>query len=249
MAPGTVLITDDRAESDGLSVGDPVEIQFVDQEQPVTYTVGGIYEPSETGSIGDFALNLDDFTAAVPNATDSLIFLSLDDGVSVEEAEPRLERVVEPYATAEVQSVEEYKDTIGGQLDILLQLISGLLTLAIIIALLGIANTVALSIIERTREIGLLRAVGMSRRQLRSAIRLESVIISVFGTLVGLAIGLVGGWGIVTSLEDEGFGVFRIPVNWLVFLVVMAAILGTLAALVPAWRASHRNVLDSIATE
>ena len=249
MAPGTVLITDDRAEADGLSVGDPVEIQFVDQEQPTTYAVGGIYEPSETGSIGDFALNLEDFGAAVPNATDSLIFVSLDDGVSVAEAEPHLERVLEPYATAEVQSVEEYKDTIGGQLDVLLQLITGLLTLAIIIALLGIANTVALSIIERTREIGLLRAVGMSRRQLRSAIRLESVIISVFGTLVGLAIGLIGGWGIVTALEDEGFGVFRIPVNWLAFLVVMAAILGTVAALVPAWRASRRDVLEAIATD
>jgi putative ABC transport system permease protein len=249
MANGTVLVEQDEAESARLSVGDPVAIQFVEQAEPQQYTVGGIYEAGPAGGIGSYTISLDDFAAAVPNATDMQVFVQLDDGVGIAEAEPQLERVVEPYVTAEVQSVEEYKDTVGGQLDILLNLVVGLLALAIVIAMLGIANTVALSIIERTREIGLLRAVGMSRRQLRSAIRWESVIISVFGTVLGLAIGVLGGWGIVTSLAEEGFEVFEVPYAWLVTLVVIAALLGIAAALVPAWRASHRDVLEAIATE
>jgi putative ABC transport system permease protein len=249
MANGTVLVEQDEAESAGLAVGDPVSIQFVEQAEPVTYAVGGIYEAGPAGGIGSYTVSLDDFAAAVPNATDMQVFVQLDDGVSIAEAEPELERVVEPFVTAEVQSVDEYKDTVGGQLDILLNLVVGLLALAIVIAMLGIANTVALSIIERTREIGLLRAVGMSRSQLRSAIRWESVIISVFGTVMGLAIGVLGGWGIVTSLGDEGFEVFELPYTWLVALVLIAGVLGVGAALVPAWRASRKDVLDSIATD
>jgi putative ABC transport system permease protein len=125
----------------------------------------------------------------------------------------------------------------------------GLLALAVIIAALGIANTIALSVLERTRELGLLRAVGMRRRQVRAAVRWEAVIISLFGTVLGLAFGLLGGWGIVRALRDEGFGVFAIPYAWMVFLAVLAGIVGLVAALIPAWRASRMDVLDAIGTE
>jgi putative ABC transport system permease protein len=114
---------------------------------------------------------------------------------------------------------------------------------------LGIGNTIALSVLERTREIGLLRAVGMRRRQVRSTVRWEAVIISLFGTVLGLALGLVGGWGIVRSLRDEGFGVFEVPVVPFVVLAIVGALVGVLASVWPAWRASRMNVLDAIATE
>jgi putative ABC transport system permease protein len=189
------------------------------------------------------------FQAALPTSTDFQVFVQLQDGVSVAEAEPALERIVDPLPSAEVQSVEEYKDEIGGQLDFLLRLIGGLLALAIGIAFLGIVNTISLSIIERTRELGLLRAVGMRRRQLRAAIRWESAIISLFGTLLGVAVGLLGGWGIVRALRDEGFEVFAVPLLWLVVISVIAGLLGLAAALIPAWRAGRMSVLEAIATE
>jgi putative ABC transport system permease protein len=252
LTPGQVVISKGKADDLGLGVGDPLPISFLDDERPEadrTSTVGGIYEAGPTGDIGPYVIGLDDFSAAVPTAADTQIFVQLKPGVSVAEAEPEIEQVVAPFATAEVQSVEEYKDMIGSQLDILLALVSGLLALAVFIAVLGIANTITLSVLERTRELGLLRAVGMRRRQLRSSIRWESAIISLFGTVLGLALGLVGGWGIVRSLRDEGFGVFEVPVVPFVVLAIVGALVGVLASVWPAWRASRMNVLDAIATE
>jgi putative ABC transport system permease protein len=250
---GDVVVSEDKARSEGLALGDPVRVDFLDDQRPEServLTVAGIYDATTaSGGLGNYVMSLDDWDAAMANPTDAQVFVQLADGVSVAEAQPRIEEVVAPFATAEVQSVDEYKETIGSQLDILLNLVVGLLTLAIVIALLGIANTIALSVLERTRELGLLRAVGMRRRQLRAAIRWESVIISLFGTVLGLAFGLLGGWGIVRSLRDEGFGVFDVPVVTLLVLAVVAGLLGLVAALIPAWRASRMNILDAIGTE
>ena len=116
--------------------------------------------------------------------------------------------MVAQYPTADVESVDGFKDTISAQFDPILYLIVVLLMLAVIIAFLGIANTIALSVLERTRELGLLRAVGMRRRQVRSTVRWESAIIALFGTVLGLGVGLLGGWGITRSLRDEGFEAF-----------------------------------------
>jgi putative ABC transport system permease protein len=252
LAPGQVVITDDKADSTGLGLGDEVTIEFIDDHRPDsdrTSTVAGIYDQGPTGGIGSFVIGLEDFTAALPTSTDSQVFVQLVPGASVAEAEPEIERVIEPFATAEVQSVDEYKDALGSQLDLILNLVIGLLVIAIIIAMLGIANTIALSVLERTRELGLLRAVGMSRRQLRSSIRWEAVIISLFGTALGLAVGILGGWGVVTALHDEGFDVFQVPVVTLIVLAVIAGLLGLLAAVLPAWRAGRMNVLEAIASE
>jgi putative ABC transport system permease protein len=253
LGPGSVVVSKGKAESDGLALGDQVEIAFLDDARPAgdrLATVSGIYDDSAAaGDIGSYVLGLDDYAAALPTSTDGQVFVTLAEGVSVAEAEPEIERVVEPYVTAEVQSVDEYADAIGEQLDVLLNLVVGLLALAIVIALLGIANTIALSVLERTRELGLLRAVGMTRRQLRSAVRWESVIISLFGTVLGLAVGLLGGWGVVTALGDEGVEVFRVPIGTLASLSLVAGFLGLVAAVLPAWRASRMDVLDAIGTE
>ena len=121
--------------------------------------------------------------------------------------------------------------------------------LAVVIALFGIGNTLALSIIERTRELGLLRAVGMTRRQLRTTVRWEAILTSIFGTLLGLAIGLFFGWAIVEALKDEGLKAFVVPVGQLVIIVIIAALAGVLAAILPAWRASKLNILNAIADD
>lgn len=246
---GTVVVSEDEAEREGLALGDPVETQFVDDARPPgdrTLAVAGIYASDAGNDVGSYVIGLGEFSTAVPTGTDFQVLVQLAEGVSVAAAEPEIEQVIDPYPTAEVLSVDEYKDMIGGQLDSLLILIGALLFLAIVIAGLGIANTIALSVLERTREIGLLRAVGMSRRQLRSAIRWESAIISLFGTVLGVAVGLLGGWGMVTALGDEGFNVFRVPVLWLVVVSLVAAVMGMAAAVIPAWRASRRDVLEAI---
>jgi putative ABC transport system permease protein len=124
-----------------------------------------------------------------------------------------------------------------------------MLALAIIIALIGIGNTLALSIVERTRELGVLRAVGMTRKQLRSTIRWESVIIAVQGALLGLLIGVFFGWALVTAMADEGLNTFTVPVVSLVVVVVLAALAGVVAAVMPARRAARLDVLRAIVTE
>jgi putative ABC transport system permease protein len=124
-----------------------------------------------------------------------------------------------------------------------------LLLLAVVIALIGIANTLALSVFERTRELGLLRAVGMTRRQMRSSVRWESVIIAVLGTLMGLVIGAVFGWALVQALASQGFTSFTLPVGTLVAVVVIAALAGVVAAIAPARRAARLDILSAISTE
>ncbi|MGZ4648913.1 MAG: ABC transporter permease, partial [Blastococcus sp.] len=133
--------------------------------------------------------------------------------------------------------------------DQMLALVYALLGLAILIALLGIGNTLALSIVERTRELGLLRAVGMTRRQLRSSVRWESVIIAVQGTLLGLLIGVFLGWALVRALRDQGIDVFRLPLGQLAVVVLLGAVAGVLAAVLPSRRAARLQVLRAILSE
>jgi putative ABC transport system permease protein len=251
LAPGTILLFADEARDLGLSVGDSITTDFLNTGEH-TYTVGGIYDAEQEGfDFGGFVLGLDDYDAAVGSAdvTDSSVFVQLEPGASLSEVQPEIENAVADFPTANVQSVDEYKDAFGAQFDAFLLLMLGLLALALFIAFIGIANTIALSVLERTRELGLLRAVGTSRPQLRSTIRWESAIIAVFGTLLGLAVGLLGGWGLITAASDEGFTAFEIPWGQIVAVVIIAAALGIFAAVWPAWRAGRMNVLDAIHTE
>ncbi|WP_175409526.1 ABC transporter permease [Streptomyces sp. TRM64462] len=153
------------------------------------------------------------------------------------------------YPQYSVRDQTDYKEELQSQVGQLLNIVYGLLALAIIVAVLGVVNTLALSVVERTREIGLLRAVGLSRRQLRRMIRLESVVIALFGALLGLALGLVWGTAAQKLLVLEGLTVLDVP--WPTILTVFAgsALVGLLAALVPAFRAGRMNVLNAIATE
>ena len=160
-----------------------------------------------------------------------------------------LDRITAPYPTAKVEDVAQFKASQTQGINTLLGLIYVLLGLAVVIALLGIVNTLALSIFERTHEIGLMRAVGMSRRQTRSVIRWEAVITALLGTVLGLIIGLFFGWSVVKSLDSAGIHQLAIPVGQLVVVVIVAALAGVLAAILPARRAARLDVLGAISTD
>jgi putative ABC transport system permease protein len=149
----------------------------------------------------------------------------------------------------QLQDQTEYKAQVRGQINQLLSLIYALLALAVFIAVLGIINTLVLSVVERTREIGLLRAVGTTRRQLRRMIRVESVVIAVFGALLGVVLGLVFGVSLQRAIAGEGITVLSVPWALLAAFLVTAGLVGVLAALWPARRAARLDVLQAVTTE
>jgi putative ABC transport system permease protein len=171
------------------------------------------------------------------------------EGVTLEAARAAIERVTDGFANVTVRNQAELRREQEGQIDQLLGLINALLGLAIVIALMGIVNTLALSVYERTRELGLLRAVGFSRRQTRAMIRWESVLIALIGGVLGLGIGLVFGTILVRALADEGIEVLAIPGGQLMTFLILAGVAGVLAAVGPARRAARLDVLAAIAYE
>ncbi|MGC5003769.1 ABC transporter permease [Streptomyces sp. DT203] len=177
-----------------------------------------------------------------------LMFAEAQDGKE-KEAYAALKDALAAYPQYTVQNQADFKQDLKDQIGQLLNIVYGLLALAIIVAVLGVVNTLALSVVERTREIGLMRAIGLSRRQLRRMIRLESVVIALFGALLGLGLGM--GWGTAAQklLALEGLGVLEIPWPTILTVFVGSAFVGLFAALVPAFRAGRMNVLNAIATE
>lgn len=244
-----IAVKDDRAERDGLQLGDPVPVTFAetgDQQLEVAMIFedeDGIVQPAQY-LIGQAA-----YEANFADQFDLQVFVTIPDGTSSDDARVAIEGVTEAYPNAEVQDIEEFKQAQRDQINQFVAIIYVLLMLAVVIALFGIGNTLALSIIERTRELGLLRAVGMTRRQLRSTVRWEAVLTSIFGTLLGLAIGVFFGWAIVEALKDQGLNAFVVPVGQLVVIVLIAGLAGVAAAILPARRASKLNILEAIADD
>jgi putative ABC transport system permease protein len=243
-----VALHEDYATDHGLAMGDPVPVAFADGSTD-ELTVGAIFGNNEL--MGDVVLAK---AAWVPHTaervTDVVVLIELADGVSAAEAEPAIQTVAGSYGAPDVQDRDEYIASVAGEVDQLLTIIYALLVLAIIIALMGIANTLSLSIHERTRELGLLRAVGQTRRQLRSMIRGESFVVALFGTVGGLGLGTFLGWALVQAISaSEGLGSFAIPVTQLAVVVGLGAIVGVIAAVRPARRAARLDVLAAIATD
>jgi putative ABC transport system permease protein len=237
-----------RLESNRWSLGSPVEIQFAKTGvQP--FVVESVFNDEAFGPRGDYFISLDAYDANFPAGLDSQIAVIIAPGVSDASARSALESALAPYPSAELQDRTEFKRTREQTIDQVVNLIYGLLALAIFIAILGIANTLGLSIYERTREIGLLRAVGMTRTQLRDMVRWESVIIALLGAFLGLGIGVFFGWAVVEALRGDGISVLSVPYLTLGVVVVLAVLAGIAAAVGPARRATKMNVLDAIASE
>jgi putative ABC transport system permease protein len=196
--------------------------------------------------LGDYVVSIDTFAANVAANVDDDVVVATSSGVSMEQARRAIDGVLVDYPTADLLTREEFKGSIASEINSMLNLIYVLLAMALVIAFFGIANTLALSVYERTREIGLLRAVGMARAQVRSAVRREAVIVALLGASIGTVIGLGFSWALVQALRDQGFGVWVVPVGPLAVIVALAAAAAVVAAALPARRASRLDVLTAL---
>lgn len=212
------------------------------------FTVVGTF--TERRLLGtDYLIAVDAYEANFTEQRDLIVLAKVADGVSPADSRDVINAAIKDFASVEVRDQTEFKAQQESQIDRLLGLVSVLLLLSIIIALVGITNTLALSVLERIRELGLLRAIGMSRRQVRSMIRWESVVIAVLGAVLGLPVGIGFAWAMVKALADQGLGTLTIPFGQLFVYVIAAGFAGVLAAVLPARRAARLNVLDAIVTE
>ncbi|MEV1067183.1 ABC transporter permease [Streptomyces sp. NPDC050263] len=243
-----IAITRQEADRRRLTVGDTARLAFTDGEQR-TFTVRAVYGRSELA--GDYVVTRAAWAPHRTQDADTLIAVSFKDGVSAEAGKAAVEKVADRYGDPEVQTRDEYARSSAGGIDMMLTLVYALLALAVLIALLGIANTLTLAIHERTRELGLLRAVGQTRSQLRAMVRWESVLVAAFGTTGGLALGAFLGWVLVRASDgasDSAFA-FAVPPTQLVVVALVGVAAGALAGLRPARRAARLDVLRAIATE
>jgi putative ABC transport system permease protein len=242
LARGELLIDSNTATSQHLSLGDTIRARFT-RTGRTTLRVGGIYQANAL--IGSYVVSaaffLDHYTARPPAG-----LLLRTTGPSADRA---VTRALAPYPNLQVQTRAQFEQTQVSSVNQLLGLVYALLGLAVLIALIGIVNTLMLSVFERTREIGLLRAVGMRRRQVRTMVRSEAVILAIFGAIVGIVIGTALGLALVASLRQQGITETVVPVPNLVIFLLLAAVLGLIAATWPARRAARLDVLAAIATE
>ncbi len=245
LAAGGLLIDEKTATTKKWAVGQQVPVVFT-RTGLTSLRVGGIYRENQL--LGSYLISTATFERNYTNSLDSIVAVTSAPDVPIAQVRRTVEAAAALSPNIDVRDQAEFKAEQRKQINQVLSFILVLLALAIFIAVLGIINTLALSVFERTREIGLLRAVGMSRRQLRRMVRLESVIISVFGALLGVAVGLGFGWALVTALHDQGIRTLVIPTGSLVGYLVLAGIIGVLAALLPARRAARLDVLRAIAT-
>ena len=241
-----IAVNVDYAEENDLTLGSTVDVQFV-QGGRNAYEVRALY--TDKILAGSYFVSTEAFDRYTTEQFDSMVFVTARDGVAATDLVAAVEDAAAPYPTAEVQDIAGFKESQAAQFRTLLNLIYGLLFLAIFIALLGIANTLALSIHERTRELGLLRAVGMTKGQVRSTVRWESVLMALLGTALGLGVGLLLGWAMAQAMRSEGFTAFSVPFGQLAVICVLAAIAGVVAAIWPARRAARLDILDAIAAE
>jgi putative ABC transport system permease protein len=238
-----IAISRQIAESRHLALGDPVPVAFTTTGTH-RFTVRVIY--SARSLAGDYVLPIEAARQNFTSKLDFQVYAKLAPGVDPRAGRSAIEDVLAGYPNATLLDRTEYKHEQEAQIDQLLSLTYGLLGLALVIALIGIANTLALSIHERTRELGLLRAVGMTRPQLRRTVRAESVIIALIGTVEGLVVGTLLGCALVSALESQGITRLTIPVTQLAVVTVLACLAGVVAATAPGRRAARLDVLAAI---
>ncbi|WP_433336310.1 ABC transporter permease [Spirillospora sp. CA-294931] len=240
-----LLVSRTTAASNGWTVGGSVPGRYQDGAR-ATFRIAGVYADVETivPTVPTMIINAAGYRANDPGTTLDRVELTVAPGTS----RAALESALAPWPNLKLQDRAEVKDEAGAQIDMLLQIVLALLALSVIVAALGIVNTLALSVIERTREIGLLRAVGMERRELRRMIRYEAVIVSVLGAVLGLGIGLLSGVAVQNAMaSDQGLDVLAIPYGRLALYLLGAGLIGVVAAAWPAHQAARTKILHAIA--
>lgn len=246
LAEGQLLIDTNTANTNHLSVGSVVPVTFA-ETGPTTMRIGGIFKPNAL--LGSYLTGSAFFHTHFAATTLPVALLLATSTGATPPTSAAVKAALRGYPNLTVQTRAEFQKTQLTSIDQLLGLIYALLALAILIALIGIVNTLMLSVFERTHEIGLLRAVGMRRRQIRAMIRSEALILSVFGALIGVVVGTGLGVALADSLKQQGITDIVIPFTNLVIFLLLAALLGLGAATWPARRAARLNVLEAIATE
>lgn len=244
-----IAVSAERAAEAGLTVGDSVTIAFVDGAEEVL-TVGALFEAGPGDGLSTHLVATETYAPHAIQRADTTIRIMLADGVSVADGRAAVEAITSRHGSPVVLDRDEFSAQVSSDIDGVLAFVYGLLALAIVIASMGIANALSLSVHERVREIGLLRAVGQTRRQLRGMVRWESVLVAVFGTVGGLGLGSLIAWAAIrTTAASEGIGTFALPTTHLAIVLALGATVGILAAVRPARRAARVQVLTAIATE
>jgi putative ABC transport system permease protein len=240
-----IVISVDEAEAINASVGDVLTTAFAD---------GATLDATVVGLFGDQAIMFQNYlfdqsvlAAAGQPQTLEWVALSIADGASPASVDAFVDELSAGFPAASIETGDEFRARVTGTVDDMITMVNLMVALAVIIALIGIANTLALSVFERTRELGLIRAVGMTRRQLRRMIRFEAALVATFGAVLGVGLGLFFGWGVTTALPATFAATTSIPVASIAILMMVAAVAGVVAAWLPARRAGKLNVLDAIA--
>ena len=240
-----IFLAQDYSERNNLAVGSTLSVLLSDGTDK-TLTVRGTYTKDDLA--GNFVVNRQMFAGTTVTSFDFIALVNLAEGADSGAVRDRLQAAVDEYGLGKLLSKDEYIKDQAGQVNQLLGLIYGLLFLSVIIAVVGIIITLLLSVYERQREIGLLRAVGMTRGQVRVTVLWESVITSLLGAVTGIVLGIGLGWVIVFALRDQGLTSFQLPVGTTIAIVIMAFIVGVLAAVYPSRRATRVNVLEALVT-
>jgi putative ABC transport system permease protein len=246
LASTDLLLHEDPASDLGLAVGDLLPVLFNDEELE-TLRVAAVYEDSSV--LGNWVISMDTWDAHFTERSDAFVSVLVDEGTDPDQVRPALEAVTEEFPTVKLEDLTELKESSEQQLDSFLAVIFVFLALALLIAVMGIAITLSLSVFERTRELGLLRAVGMTKIQMRRMVRWEAVIVALFGAIIGVGLGVLFGVAASQAIPETVIKSVTIPVFQLFMFFVIAAIAGVGAAVIPAYRASHMQVLDAIAEE
>ncbi len=239
------FVSKDFASDHHLAVGSPLQVE-APSGRMLHLLVRGIFAPPKGGSpYGDVTISTPRFDAEYENPQNVFTFIDVVGGVSAENTQ-KLEKAIASFPNAKVQTEQQFKDNQEQGIDTLLNLLYVLLSLSIVVSLFGIVNTLVLTVFERTRELGMLRAVGMTRRQIRRMVRHESVITALIGAALGIPVGIVLALMVGKAIE---YPAFTIPVGTLVVFIIAAVIAGLLAAIFPARRAARLNVLRALQYE
>ena len=233
------------AEREELFVGDEV-VLTIPEEGERTFTVSYIFDWT-TQPPAEFFVLLENNSFFSDESLDTELYFNVDK--KTPELEEKINAIVDEYPGVEIRDEDGLVEEANNQIQLLLNVIYGFLSISIFVALFGITNTLSLSVFERTREIGLMRAIGTYRKQIRRMIFIESSIISIFGAALGTSLGIFFAWSLIQTLADEGFTVFAVSIPQTALWIGISIIAGVIAAILPAIRASRQNILEAISYE
>ncbi|GHH67916.1 ABC transporter [Streptosporangium violaceochromogenes] len=243
LTPGTVVVADHTAKDLGVKLGGRMPLRTA-KAGTVDLTVVGLFD-AETSPLPEMTVPAGDFDRYFGAVDDRQLMVNAKDGTDLDKARKAVEAAAQPYPTAKVSSSTDIRGALDEALDMMVMIITGLLGLSVLISLLGIANTLSLSVHERTRESALLRALGLTRPQLRRTLSVEALILGLIGALVGAALGVAFGWASARTVTDGV--IFTVPVLQILAFVAVSGLAGVIAAVLPARRAARASIVDALA--